>query len=57
MTLEGVVEDERALKRIVETTKNKGTLGFRGGLKHVTKVEITMISRLESQNQGDSKPL
>jgi len=56
MTL-GVVEDERALERIVETTKNKGTLGFKGGLKHATNVEITMISRLESQNRGDSKPL
>jgi hypothetical protein len=37
MTLKGVAEDEGALEGIIETIKDKGASGFKGGLRHVTK--------------------
>jgi len=36
------------LKGIVQTTKDKGVLGFKGGLKHATKIGIIVILGLES---------
>jgi hypothetical protein len=48
MTLEGVAEDEGALEGIIETIEDKGALGFKGGLRHVTKIRVVVISKLES---------
>jgi hypothetical protein len=65
MTLEGVPEDDGALKGIVETIENKGAPRFKGGLRHVTKVGVVVISGLESsksrglqaRSRGDLNPL
>jgi hypothetical protein len=48
MTLEKVLEDDGALKGIMETIEDKGASRFKGGLRHVTEVGVVVISRLES---------
>jgi hypothetical protein len=48
MTLEGVTKNEGALEGILETIKDKGALGFKGGLRHAKEIGVVVILKLES---------
>jgi hypothetical protein len=48
MKLERVPKNAVALKRVIETSKDKGVLRCKSGLRHVVEVGVTLILKLKS---------